>query len=132
MKVFKYFSMMLVMLACSIVFVGCSDDDDDNYSGSAIDDFYMICTASGGGLDSRELDSFEASVNNELVENKLTGYTYEQAIYVFESTIKELKRSFSGGIRNVSGTLKLTFYLKTTEGKEVRKATINITKDGCE
>lgn len=29
MKTLKYFSMMLVMLVCSIGFVSCSDDDDD-------------------------------------------------------------------------------------------------------
>lgn len=30
MKTFKYFSMMLAMLVCSIGFVSCSSDDDDD------------------------------------------------------------------------------------------------------
>ncbi len=133
MKTFKYFSMMLAMLVCCMGFVSCSDDDDDNnFSGSAIDDFYIMCTASGGGLDSRELASFEASLNNEFVDLDLTGLKYDEAIYMFDSFIKNLKRGFSEGLSGVSGTLKLTFYLKTTSGKEVKRATLNITKDGCE
>lgn len=36
MKTFKYFSMMLAMLVCSIGFVSCSSDDDDDDNNTSI------------------------------------------------------------------------------------------------
>ncbi|MBQ7870416.1 MAG: hypothetical protein IJ355_08840 [Prevotella sp.] len=40
MKTFKYFSMMLAMLVCSIGFVSCSSDDDDDTNASTSNSIY--------------------------------------------------------------------------------------------
>ena len=52
----------------------------------------------------------------------------DQAIYVFDKFVKELKYEFSDGL-GYDEELKITFYLKTINGKTIKKSTLKITEN---
>ena len=52
----------------------------------------------------------------------------DQAIYVSDKFVKELKYEFSDGL-GYDEELKITFYLKTINGKTIKKSTLKITEN---
>lgn len=128
MKAFKFFAMMIAMLAMSINFSSCSDDDDE--PSSEIKDFYIECDVKGGGLNASEISALKSALNVELSELDMEALTQDEAIYLFDRFIQEVKYVFSEGIES-NETLTITFYLKTTSGSTVKKAVLKVTKDGC-
>ncbi len=127
MNKFKYFSFVLLMMAMCISMVSCSDDDDD----FGTQDYFIEVEVSGGGLTSQEIVSLESQLNAELSNETWNDLEKDEAIYLFNLAIETMQNEFSGGVDWVDGTLKLTFYLKTSEGKTVKKSTLNITKNEC-
>lgn len=125
MKVVKFFSMLLCIITLSGL-VGCDKDADID---DALNDYYISVEVSGGGLNDAELKEFESNLNSEIPI--LNGYEKKEAIYVFDRFMEEWEDEFYDGLSGVKGTLKLTFYLKTIDGKTVKKSTLNVTKDGC-
>lgn len=123
--------MMIAILAMSINFSSCSSDDDDPVS--AYNDYYIECDVKGGGLDSSTLNTLKSQLNLELSEltYEMEGIDKDAALYIFDSFVKELKNEFSTGIDGVEGTLKMIFFLKTVEGKQVKTSTLNITNSSC-
>lgn len=127
MNKFKYFSFVLLMMVISIPMVSCSDDDDD----FGTQDYFIEVEVSGGGLTAQELISLESQLNAELSDETWNDLEKDEAIYLFNIAIEAMQMEFSEGVDWVEGTLKLTFYLKTDEGKTVKKSTLNITKNEC-
>lgn len=130
MKTLKYLSFMLMLMVCSAGFTSCSDDDDD-VDTSVITDYYMICTVSGGGLTSQEIDRLQSRLNDELTSSYWKGIKYNEVIYEFDSEVDSYKKGFMSGMPGITGTLQITFFLKAKDGKTVKTSTLNITKDGC-
>lgn len=130
MKTLKYLSFMLMLMVCSAGFTSCSDDDDD-VDTSVITDYYMICTVSGGGLTSQEIDRLQSQLNEELTSFYWKGIKYNEVIYEFDSEVDYFKDGFMSGMSGITGTLQITFFLKNKDGKTVKTSTLNITKDGC-
>lgn len=130
MKTLKYLSFMLMLMVCSAGFTSCSDDDDD-VDTSVITDYYMICTVSGGGFTSQEIDRLQSRLNEELTSYYWKGIKYNEVIYEFDSEVDNYKNEFRSGMSGITGTLQITFFLKTKDGKTVKTSTLNITKDGC-
>lgn len=124
-------AMALFVAMLSMSFTACSDDDDDDIPGIA--DYYIECKMSGGGYTSQEITSFESTLNSILSETTMKGYKKDEAIYVFDDVVRRLKKDvFVNGISDVTGTLQIVFYLKTTSGIVAKTATIKVTKNGCE
>lgn len=121
---------MLMLMVCSAGFTSCSDDDDD-VDTSVITDYYMICTVSGGGLTSQEIDRLQSRLNDELTSFYWKGIKYNEVIYEFDSEVDSYKNEFMSGMPGITGTLQITFFLKAKDGKIVKTSTLNITKDGC-
>lgn len=121
---------MLMLMVCSAGFTSCSDDDDD-VDTSVITDYYMICTVSGGGFTSQEIDILQSRLNEELTSYYWKGIKYNEVIYEFDSEVDNYKNEFRSGMPGITGTLQITFFLKTKDGKTVKTSTLNITKDGC-
>lgn len=121
---------MLMLMVCSAGFTSCSDDDDD-VDTSVITDYYMICTVSGGGLTSQEIDRLQSRLNDELTSSYWKGIKYNEVIYEFDSEVDSYKKGFMSGMSGITGTLQITFFLKAKDGKTVKTSTLNITKDGC-
>ena len=130
MKTLKYLSFMLMLMVCSAGFTSCSDDDDD-VDTSVITDYYMTCTVSGGGFTSQEIDRLQSLLNKELTSSYWKGIKYNEVIYEFDSEVDNYKNEFRSGMSGITGTLQITFFLKTKDGKTVKTSTLNITKDGC-
>ena len=130
MKTLKYLSFMLMLMVCSAGFTSCSDDDDD-VDTSVITDYYMTCTVSGGGFTSQEIDRLQSLLNKELTSSYWKGIKYNEVIYEFDSEVDYYKYEFMSGMPGITGTLQITFFLKTKDGKTVKTSTLNITKDGC-
>lgn len=127
-KFLRFFTMALALTGMAFV-SSCSDDDDQPQS--TLHDYYIEASASGGGLDAAELKQFETELNSILSSDIIRGVNQDEAIYLFDDVMKSLKSSFSGGMQGVVGTLRVTFTLKTVEGKKVKVSTLNITKDSC-
>ena len=119
--------MMIAMLAMTISFSSC---DKEGVPETEIKDYYIECDVKGGGLNSSELSALKSSLNLELSELDLYALTKDEAIYVFDKFIQEMKYYFSEGL-DTSETLSITFYLKETSGSTVKKAVLKITKNGC-
>lgn len=128
MKVFKFFAMMIAMLAMSVSFSSCGEDDEPE---TGIKDYYIECDVKGGGLNSSELSTVKSSLNLELSELDLYALTKDEAIYVFDKFMQEMKYYFSEGIEGISETLSITFYLKEASGSTVKKAVLKVTGNGC-
>ena len=124
----KYFMMMIAMMAMCVSFSSCGSDDDEPIDG--IYDFYIECDVTGGGLDSSEISTLKSALNLELSGLDLEAMEVDEATYVFDKFVKELKYEFSDGL-GIDEVLKITLYLKTTEGKTVKKSTLKITENGC-
>ena len=122
----KYFVMMVAMLAMCVNFSSC--DEDPAVSG--LNDYYVECNVSGGGLDSSEISALKSALNLQFSELVLEALEVDEATYVFDRLVKELKYEFSGGLE-VDQPLKITLSLKTTDGKLVKKSTLTITYNGC-
>ncbi|MGN1376293.1 MAG: hypothetical protein ACI4V5_07040 [Prevotella sp.] len=126
---FKYLVMAMFVAMLSMSFTSCSDDDDDDVP--TIADYYIECKMSGGGLSNQELTQMEAYLNSQLAGTTFDGLKRDEAIYIFDKIIKDLKDKFSEGMDGIVGTLNMVLYLKTTDGVIVKTATIAVTKDGC-
>ena len=122
--------MMIAMLAVSVSFSSCGSDDDDEPT-SEYNDYYIKCEVTGGGFDAAQLNYLESLMNASLAETEWEMLKKDEAIYYFDTVMKELKSEYAGGMSGVTGTLYLKFILKTTEGATVKTTTLNITKDGC-
>lgn len=131
MKTIKFLAMMIAMLAMNIGFSSCSNDDDEPLS--AYQDYYIECSAKGGGFDAAELKALESELNVSLssVTDNLEAIDQDTAIYIFDKFVKGLRDEFSSGEEYIEGTLKLTLTLKTVNGKKVKSSTLNITSSGC-
>lgn len=125
---FKFLAMALFVAVLGMAFTSCSDDDDDK---PAMTDYYITCELSGGGLKPQNLEEMQAILNTALAQETLEALEYSQAAYLFEEVVDDLQEEYSDGLSYVNGTLKIKFFLKTKEGKTVKTATLNITKDGC-
>lgn len=124
----KFLAMMIAMLAMSVSFSSCGDDNQpetDYY------DYYIQCKVSGGGLDSSELNYLESQLNAELSDVEWEMMKKEDAIYYFDREMKEVRSVFAEGMSGITGTLYIKFILKTTEGDTIKTTTLNVTKDGC-
>lgn len=130
MKAVKFLAMMIAMLTMSVGFSSC-DKGDPGEPTSEYNDYYIKCEVSGGGLDAAELNYLESLMNASLAETEWEMLKKDEAIYYFDTAMKELKSEYSGGMTGITGTLYLKFILKTTEGATVKTTTLNITKDGC-
>jgi len=127
----KFMAMALFVAMLSMSFTACSDDDDDDVP--EIADYYIECKMSGGGFTNQELTQLEATLNGELSTTTMKGMKMSEAVYVFDNVIREMKRGvFVNGLPGITGTLNVTFYLKTTKGTVARTTTIKVTKNGCE
>lgn len=126
---FKYLVMAMFVALLSMSFTSCSDDDDDDVP--TIADYYIECKMSGGGFSNQELTQMESYLNSQLTGTTFDGLERDEAIYIFDKIIKDLKVQFSDGLEGVVGTLNMILYLKTTDGVIVKTATIAVTKDGC-
>ena len=120
--------MMIAMLAMSFSFSSCGEDDEPE---TGIKDYYIECDVKGGGLNSSELSTVKSSLNLELSELDLYALTKDEAIYVFDKFMQEMKYYFSEGIEGISETLSITFYLKETSGSTVKKVVLKVTGNGC-
>ena len=129
MKKLKYFSYVLLLMALCLPMVSCSDDDEDEELG--IQDYFVELDLSGGGFTAQQLVELESEMNSELASESWNALTKDEALYLFNMIVDEFKSEFSGGVSGLKGTLKMTLYLKTTKGKTVKKATLNITEKGC-
>ena len=124
----KYLMMMIAMVAMCVNFSSCKDDDEPT---SEYHDYYIQCKVSGGGLDAAELNYMESQLNAKLADVEWEMLKKDEAIYYFDTAMKELRASFSEGISGITGTLYMQFMLKTTEGNTVKTTTLNVTKNGC-
>ena len=127
MKAFKFFAMMIAMLAISINFSSCDDGEEPI---TEIKDYYIECDVKGGDLNASELSTLKSELNVILSEVDLDALTKDEAIYLFDKFIQEMKYAYSDGI-GTNETLSITFYLKTTSGNLVKKTVLKVTKDGC-
>ena len=109
----KYLMMMIAMVAMCVNFSSCKDDDDEPTS--EYHDYYIQCKVSGGGLDAAELNYMESQLNAKLADVEWEMLKKDEAIYYFDTAMKELRASFSEGISGIT--------VKTT--------TLNVTKNGC-
>ena len=122
----KYFVMMVVMMTMCVNFSSCEKDE----AVEGLNDYYVEFNVSGGGLDASELSALKALLNYEFSEVVLEALEKDEAIYIFDRLVKELKYEFSGGME-IDEPLKITLYLKTTDGKLVKKSVLTISDDGC-
>ena len=122
----KYFMMVIAMVAMSVNLSSCEKED----SITGLNDYYVECNVSGGGLNSSEISALKSLLNLEFSELSLEAMDKDGAIYVFDRLVKELKNQFSVGLE-VDETLKITLVLKTTEGKTVKQSVLKITQNGC-
>lgn len=123
----KYLMMTIAVMALCVNFSSCKEDEG---SPTGINDFYVECDIAGGGLDSSEISTLKSALNLELSALDLEALEVDQAIYVFDKFVKELKYEFSDGL-GYDEELMITFYLKTTDGKTVKKSTLKITENNC-
>lgn len=124
-KFVQYFVLSMAMVAGV---VACSKEEPVE---SKITDYYIECTVSGGGLDASELNQLQSELNYDLSEIVMEGFDRDEAIYIFDGLVKDLKDDFSYGMDGISETLKIKLTLKTIAGKAVKSYTLNVTKDGC-
>lgn len=130
-KFYKFLTVMILAIMTGFTTTSCSDDDDKPAGGDYNDYFMEVTDVSGGGLSTQECASLKANINSELVSYYWRGVEKTKAIYEFDSEMRDWQDSFSDGMSNVQGTLKITFSLKNKEGKVIKKSTLNITKTGC-
>lgn len=124
----RFMAINLFIAVLSLSFASCSDDDDPV---PTITDYYMTCTVTGGGLSPQELDNLEANLNAELTQYYWEAQELDYVLYYFNSEVEDWQDVFSEGVDGISGTLQITFQLKTKEGQTVRTATLNVTENGC-
>ena len=122
----KYFVMVVAMVAMCVNFSSCGETEDP----TGLNDYYVECSVSGGGLDSYELSALKSLLNLELSELVMEAMEKDEAIYVFDKLVKALKVEFSDGME-VDETLKITLTLKTMDGKSIKQTVLKITQNGC-
>lgn len=127
---FKSMAMCFFIAMLSLSFASCSDDDDEDPI-SGISDYYITCSVSGGGLTPQELNAMESQLNAELSQYEWRAVDADYALYEFNNLVRELQRSFSGGVSGISGTLRMNLQLKSADGQTISSATLNITNDDC-
>ena len=96
-----------------------------------ITDYYIECSVKGGGLNSQELYEIQTDLNYIIQDVVLEGYNRDEAIYIFDGLVTELKSEFSYGMDGITEPLKITLTLKTINGKKIKASTLTVTKDSC-
>ncbi len=121
--------LMAILTTMSLFVVSCGASDDDDPA-PAYGDFYIEFSCSGGGFTQQELTQMNATLNSEFSSQTMEGISKDQAIYVFDSVVKNLKQTFKYSSDDIVGTLNMTLFLKTTEGKVVKQTVIYVTSVG--
>lgn len=108
--------------------VGCSKEEPVEGN---ITDYYIECTVKGGGLNSQELYEIQTDLNYIITDVVLEGFNRDEAIYLFDGLVTDLKGDFSFGMDGITEPLKITLTLKTINGKKIKSSTLTVTKDSC-
>lgn len=130
----KYLLMMIAMMAMCVNFSSCGDDEDTP-DPNEVEDFVVSYTATGGGLDNTDLSYVEDYFEDEY-GRYLNGYSTNEAIYVFERFVREIRDDFSHGLSYddaaIVGTLTLKLDMKNSKGKLVKTGYVYFTSTGSD
>lgn len=124
-KFVQYFVLSMTMVAGIV-----SCNKEEPVEGN-ITDYYIECSVKGGGLNSQELYEIQTDLNYIIQDVVLEGYNRDEAIYIFDGLVTELKSEFSYGMDGITEPLKITLTLKTINGKKIKASTLTVTKDSC-
>ncbi|MBR2866955.1 MAG: hypothetical protein IKC12_04460 [Alistipes sp.] len=124
-KFVQYFVLSMAMVAGIV-----SCNKEEPVEGN-ITDYYIECSVKGGGLNSQELYEIQTDLNYIIQDVILEGYNRDEAIYIFDGLVTELKGEFGYGMDGITEPLKITLTLKTINGKKIKASTLTVTKDSC-
>ena len=124
-KFVQYFVLSMAMVAGIV-----SCNKEEPVEGN-ITDYYIECSVKGGGLNSQELYEIQTDLNYIIQDVILEGYNRDEAIYIFDGLVTELKGEFGYGMDSITEPLKITLTLKTINGKKIKASTLTVTKDSC-
>lgn len=96
-----------------------------------ITDYYIECSVTGGGFNSQELYEIQSDINYSISDVVIEGCNRDEAIYVFDGVVTDLKGDFSFGLEGIAEPLKITLTLRTINGKKIKSSTLTVTRDSC-
>ena len=134
MKAFtKYLMVMIAMMAMCVNFSSCEGDNGPDPT--EVEDFVVSYTATGGGLDNTALSIVEDYFEDEY-GRYLNGYSTNEAVYVFERFVREIRDDFSHGFSYdgaaIVGTLTLKLDMKNSKGKHVKTGYVYFTSSSSD
>ncbi len=128
MKTLKFLSMLLMMVALSVGFTSCSEDEPNP---ETVQQYYIVYDVTGGGLSAPQQDDIELQLKELFYDYSYLGpYTFNYAEYDFKQTVKLVESAFFEGLDFVSGTMTIIMSLKDEKEKTVKTGYVYVTKDG--
>lgn len=135
MKTIKFLAMMIAMLAMSVSFSSCGDDEDEPAASTEVDDFVIKYSADGGGLNAVELASVVKHFEGEYGQY-VTKVQTNEVVYEFEKLVREIRDDYSGGVTfgdaAIVGKLTLKLELYNSKNKLIKTGYVYLTATGSD
>lgn len=119
---------IILMAVMGVGLASCGSDDNDDIGGSdsALGDYYFQCeVVDRGTLSDAQASQLMGALNSELPV--MEAYTKDQAIYVFDRNVEDLRVTYSGA-NDFELSFRIKLMLKTST---IKSKVVSIKRNGC-